>query len=488
MKRVLTILSGLLSALCVYAQADSLRIDTALLERYCGAIVSESDSVQCAEADWLVSSCEDPVQRSQTANWLYNHYRNSKIMGAETMAVHIFDRWFASGELRMQDDVSYLGASIFCDFNRASLTGCRAPSFTACSPDGETVEIDFGGGRPAVLYFYSTSCAKCKVENVLLRNVIENRDAPVDVFTVCTSDDKAAREKILEGPLNFSVSSTRVFHLSDNGDRDWQKKYGVLQTPRLFLIDSEGVIIGRSLDAFALDKLLEEMFRPVEMNYGSEESMAFYDGLFASYVQENGSLASSNVEAVAEHIAMRTLEETKDTLMFKQLTGDLLYYLNGRSEQALRNAVSPFIEKQILARPEIWSTADDSLKILGLGAIMKELGDRALPGSKVPGITVRGKVYRNGKFSGERAFRLDRLPRKVEYIFFHSPLCSSCAAQMEAIGNASGQVLCVNLDEIEEKNAACFSSLADSFDLTIMPVILKVRDGRIAERYCSFIQ
>jgi hypothetical protein len=44
-------------------------------------------------------------------------------MGAEAVAIHVLDKWFIDGPVRMYDDVDLLHARIFADFNRQSLIG-----------------------------------------------------------------------------------------------------------------------------------------------------------------------------------------------------------------------------------------------------------------------------------------------------------------------------------------------------------------------------
>ena len=52
-----------------------------------------------------------------------------------------------------------------------------------------------------------------------------------------------------EGSANVSV--TNLWDPSLNSD--FQRKYGVLKTPQMFLIGKDGVILGRKLDVPALE-------------------------------------------------------------------------------------------------------------------------------------------------------------------------------------------------------------------------------------------
>ena len=52
----------------------------------------------------------------------------------------------------------------------------------------------------------------------------------------------------------------------------------------MFLISPDGTILGRGLDAQALSMMLHSIFDEVELEYGSDESIALYDGIFGDTV------------------------------------------------------------------------------------------------------------------------------------------------------------------------------------------------------------
>ena len=62
------------------------------LEEYLSAIRTESLSIQQEECDFLIESCSDSLVRQSVAVYLYDHYRESAVLGVEAVAIHIFDR------------------------------------------------------------------------------------------------------------------------------------------------------------------------------------------------------------------------------------------------------------------------------------------------------------------------------------------------------------------------------------------------------------
>ena len=146
----------------------------------------ESLETQMAEADFMIELSPDSLIRNLVANEIYGHYVDSPVMGAENVAVHVFDRWFSDGKVRMDSEVDFLNARMFAEFNRSSLIGKEAPSLVMEAMDGSVKEL-FTSGKPGkyhVLFFYDTACSKCKVETILLRNHVAVEPFPVEYHAI----------------------------------------------------------------------------------------------------------------------------------------------------------------------------------------------------------------------------------------------------------------------------------------------------------------
>ena len=257
------------------------------LSEYFSAIEREGTDVQKGECDFLIESCSDSLMRQHVAMRAYEHYRDSKVMGSESVAVHVFDQWFHSGKVKMRSETDMLAARIFAEFNRQSLIGNKAPELTLYDIDGNPVTLfaDGTSGRYSVLYFYDSSCATCKVQSILLRNLFQDEDFPVDFIAVYASGDEDSWKRYVDEQLSFNTSKTEVRHFWDPEiSSDFQRKYGVIQTPRMFLIAPDGTVVGRGLDAQALSQMLHAILDDVELEYGSDDSIALYDGIFGNSV------------------------------------------------------------------------------------------------------------------------------------------------------------------------------------------------------------
>lgn len=484
--------SGLVASAAT--QPDSLKmaaLDEKLTE-YLTAIRHESFDVQKQECDFLIGSSKDSTVRTAVARKILNSYMESPVMGAEAVAVHLIDKWFLTGTVKMPSEIDLLDARIYADFNRQSLLGCSAPDLQMEAFDGEIKTVfPNTSGRYAVLYFYDADCAKCKIQSILIRNLLDTENHPVNFYAVYTGDDRQEWKDYVETRLTITAEKTSVQHLWDpQVESDYQRKYGVIQTPRMFLVSPDGVIVGRGLDAKALSDMLERVLSDKILNYGGAESVALFDMVFGKDAVPGD---KSEVVSVADHIAESTLKKG-ETDMFRQLMGDLLYYLSSKRQEPFKEGLDYVVDEYILSRPSVWRSQDDSLKVVGMAQVMDDLLSKAAPGTAIPSVKVPGELitFKKDKMT-EKA--LDKIGGKRNYIMFFAEGCNVCAAEKQAMrammsdkaASKGVNVFLVNVDEILASRPELASDLFDLFDLTSLPFIIETDSkGIVVRRYISF--
>lgn len=207
------------------------------------------------EADFMISCVQDSSLRNDVAEKAYWHFRDSKVMGSENVAVHIFDRWFEDFDAVFNNIDDFEEARFYAYINRRSLIGAKAEQLTFINENGDSLSIPFPNGRRSVIYFYSTSCPKCLYTSIKLRELFKTLNPDVDFFAIYAGEDDTAWASYRKRELEISSSNGAVYHLR-GADDDFVGAYGVIQTPRLFLLSGDGTIIGRNLDANALSTLL----------------------------------------------------------------------------------------------------------------------------------------------------------------------------------------------------------------------------------------
>ena len=487
MSKMASIILSLLLALTLSAQdADSSRFAAleVKLDEYFDAMKHESLAVQASECDFLIESAADSVLRQFIAGHIYHHYIDSPLMGSENVAIHVFDRWFADGAVAMSSPDAYAQARTHADFNRQSLLGLRAPELTMETPDGSVLTLwgpESKEGKYTVLFFYDTDCPKCRLETLRLHELQISEDYPISLYAIYAGDSKDSWE-------DYAAGQPRFIHLWDPDlSSDFQRKYGVTRTPRIFLVSPDGVILGRGLDAEALKTMLDGIFAPKRMEYGSRESEELFDGIFAQY---DGKPSVEAVKGIADYIHDRTLP-SGDTLMFKQLSGDYLYYLSKRYGEGYKEGLNYHLAQNVFSQPKVWKSSDDSLKVVGFAKIMDDLLSKAMPGTRIPSIKVPGESYTwRGKKNVKR--RLDRLGAKENIIIFYTEGCEVCAAEKDAalarLTSKGVKVFMVNVDSLMYSDPESASRLMDAFDLSSLPyIIMTGSDGMVLRRYLTLV-
>ena len=436
------------------------------LKEYTAALESESVAARNSECDFLISTCQLPETRQYAALWLYEHYRESKLLGDEDVAVHIASEWFLSEKVPMKSEADYLAAKLFVHLNGKVLLGMKAPVATLKDENLLDQAIP-SEGRYSVLYFYDTSCSSCRVESSRLDAFVRTSDLPVDFYAIYTGSDEAAWALYRATGLRGGF-----IHLFDPSG-DVIMTYGVIKTPRMFLIAPDGTILGRGLDTPSLKALLERELAGEAYEYGSDASIRLFDSLLQD-------ASASDVYLLMQSIRTETLERG-DTLGWKRLTGDLLYYIAPRRGEGLKEGEQLLVDT-ILAE-DFRNSPEDSASVLPLARLRHDLLALAPVGSKVPDLTVNGTLLRRGKAPREGSYKLRRL--RNSRITFYTEGCASCRETLtEADSIAAGtrrlKVLTVNLDALPDSQ---LRPAHTSLDLSARPYTFTVCKGRISHRY-----
>ena len=482
MKKFLTAILLLSACLVTGAQQPYPELG-AKLDQYFLALSGESAAVQSEECDFLIETCQDSLVRQYTALKIYDHYLKSRIMGDDAVAVYVARKWFLSGAVPMKTEEDFFHARLFVQFNESSLIGSPAPVLTLFAPDSSRMRIPLRKeGRYSVLYFYDAGCSTCKRETPRLQALAEEGRYPVSYYAIYTGASAPEWSAWREGKEAFT-------HLWDpEVSSNWQMLYGVLQTPKLFLVNPDGVIVGRGLDSGALELLLKRELGQEEYVYGESAEMERLQQLFSTY---GDSLKVADVMDVAGYMAQRTFGEG-DLGAYKQAFGDLLYYLFSQRTEVYRDASIPFIQKYI-QQPDIWDTEADKAQVSSLGELMLSLAQRTPVGTQIPDLTVPGTLRRKGCLFArpvkEGTFRLRKLKGNPTYLVFYTGGCEACRELLDKVDalvqeKRKTKVLLVDMDALYESQPDKATELLDSFDLSVMPFVLQMdRKGIILHKY-----
>ncbi len=361
------------------------------------------DSIN-ARLDALIASVPDDATRTKIAGAAFNYFVESPVMGIEGAAVHIADNYFLNKRLEWPSEATFPNLYTFVEFNRQSLLGMPAPPLVLESLEGDMVDVRSNVSGPKILYFYEDACATCARQTPLIVSLLKEYDgeAPLALYAVYTQGDRTAWAKY--AITNFgSIDNPKVqvFNLWDpEGTSEFHKKYSVLTTPSLLLLDADNRIIGRKLDDAALAALLEQ-----EKSFSS----SLYDLLDG--VRDNIGLDTESIADVCSAFSSRIGD---DDDLFRDTFLGIYNYLRGQGEYEAMKSAAFVAREYIIGRPEMWSeemlaTVGDALYRFNLNPLGEKAADVLLKDR-------RGRERMLLSYSG----------KKYAVLFFNLVSCEEC--------------------------------------------------------------
>ena len=413
MRRIMTIGLLLLASLAaaqerVQEPATAHASVTAYLQTLLGQPV---DTINL-RVDQLIESVgrQEPELQSKTAGLAFDFFTSSPVMGHEAVAVHIADNWFLNGRLKLENESLYPILYTYAEFNRSSLVGAPAPELEMEDISGEQVDIRALDAFHKILFFYDTECATCRKEAPLLADLLRDyKGEPVALLAIYTQSDRNAWEKYAAETFGgLDNPAVTVIHLWDpEATTGFHKKYAVLSTPMLFLLDSQNVIRGRGLDCEALARMLD-LDKALVLQYRN-----LFDNVFGAFQP----LTIEHVEGLIDAFG----ERTKDKPALRaELFLNLFNYLRSSEEFPKQQGALYLAENYIVAEPDNWS---------------QELVDRTVLALAKARMNPVGTKATNLRLQNKRGKHVD-LYGKNHYgtlVFFHLIDCQQCQKEHETL-------------------------------------------------------
>lgn len=336
------------------AQTDTLGVTPSeMTQEDINLVMSVFDGQQPSDiisrADAFISTGKTSEERARIAYYIYRYYRESKIMGYDEIAVYVADAYFIKGGYTLPDADAVMEMKLFAQTNRLSLIGMRAPGLTLEDPAGNKVELANGNQDYTVLYFYDDECASCiRTTPALMQYLIRNTEGlNFTVYMIYTQDDRERWMNYLQKAVHpFKVpDNVNIVHLWDpEMTSDFVTKYGVISTPKMFLLNRQGIIVGRDLTPAALSQVVdvqESILTPTEM---------IFERIFTPIANTaDTTLVTKEIDTF--------FEDSKDNPeFFHELFYTLYQYLKTSAGYTLQQGAAYLANKYIAGMPELWET------------------------------------------------------------------------------------------------------------------------------------
>jgi len=399
---ILVVLFSLTGKDLIVAQEKSVNIYSGITE-YLKSIDLQPVDTLILKADALISSTTDPVIQSKIAGIIFNYYLNSPIMGYEAVAVYLADNYFLNKKLKWLDDSTYPLLYTFAEFNRESLIGMDAQDVFMEDINGYNISLRNSEGEYKVVYFYDDKCSSCMEQTPQLVTIAKNYSGePISIFAIYTQSNKEDWEKYVQKYFSsINNPNVTIYNLWDpEAKSSFHKKYSVLSTPSMTLIDWNNHIIGRKLNCEALAQMLK-----IKNN-----DVSSYRALFLNVFQK----IDNNNEYVTHQIIDAFYEKSKNNQgQLQETLYELYKFLKTSPDYENQKSAVYLAEKYFLGKPELWSH-----EIIEEIKFALEMFHKNQLGTKATDL----------KLANYRGHYKSILKYKSDYtiLYFHLVLCKDC--------------------------------------------------------------
>lgn len=210
---------------------------------FTNVLIQAPDSIN-KEIDKLIQKCSGDYKIFQfVAVYLFNHFRESEIMGQDAVMVKLADDIYLSGKADWVTKEFKNDLRKQIDLIRPNLIGKKAENMVMDSYAGIFVSLYDVNKDFTILYFWEPDCGHCKEATPKLKAYYDKpKDYSVEVFAVCTTSEKAKWTKYIEDNKITWINGwdpTRSSH--------FDYYYNVQSTPTIYILDKDKKIIAKKL-------------------------------------------------------------------------------------------------------------------------------------------------------------------------------------------------------------------------------------------------
>ena len=216
-------------------------------------LIQAPDSIN-KEIDKLIQKCSGNYKIFQFVSvFLFNHFRESEIMGQDAVLVKLADDIYLSGKAdwvtkQFKDDLRKQ-----IDLIRPNLIGKKAENMVMDSYKGIFVSLYDVEKEFTILYFWEPDCGHCKESTPKLKAYYDKpKDYSLEVFAVCTTTDKAKWAKYIE-----ENKLTWINGWDPQRSSHFDYYYNVQSTPTIYILDKNKKIIAKKLSVDEISSFID---------------------------------------------------------------------------------------------------------------------------------------------------------------------------------------------------------------------------------------
>jgi peroxiredoxin len=220
---------------------------------FTNVVIQLADSIN-KEIDRIIMKCSTSYKVFQfVAVYLFNHFRESEIMGHDAVMVKLADDIYLSGKADWTTKEWQDNLRKEVDRIRPNLIGVKAHDLVMNTFNGVWVSLYDLKKDFIVLYFWEPGCAHCQEATPKLKTWYDKaKNEGVEVFAVCTQNDKAKWEKYIQ-----ENKLTWINGWDPQRVTNFDYWYNVTSTPGVYILDKNKKIIAKKLPVDAIGSFID---------------------------------------------------------------------------------------------------------------------------------------------------------------------------------------------------------------------------------------
>lgn len=368
---------------------------------------NHTDSVM-AGVRWIIGEAHPDVKPA-VAYEAYSYFSKPKVMGQETIAYNVVQEYFLNNMLQAPSKDHLFEMKSFVMLNGKSLIGMEAQELLMQDTLGNATSLKelIQQGEYTILYFYTDDCVTCRLETPKLVDFVNNYNQGVlNVYAVYTQDYIERWKNYINSNFHIYNPFVNWTNASDpQFESGFHLLYNVISTPQIYLLNNEGIIIGRDLSVKSLSELISSLKE-------NQENMHNFFKAYFSY--------DMTLEQVKKEIDNIYLKSSSSTSLFKELFAELYTFLKFSNSHTHMEAAIYLAQNYILGLEELWS----DICINRVEAEVEQFSKNS-PGTKAADITFSTP-------DGNTA-TLHAIEGDYKIICFYNSGCNSCLIPVDGL-------------------------------------------------------
>jgi len=223
------------------------------------------DKLFLPQADTIVDEIKKLAARTKKNQETYKYlvyscmfkYQNPEIMGLDEVFVHLYDIYFASGEMDYWvNPASKQGFKDYADKIRLSMLGKTAPNLTMQDANLQPKSLYDIKKKYTIIFFFDPDCGHCREETPKLVNFYKKNNLKYNVEVFAVSADTSMKK------MRDYIAEMKMPWITVNGPRSYtnqhySKLYYAETTPTIYILDDKKKIIAKKPPVEKIEGFLE---------------------------------------------------------------------------------------------------------------------------------------------------------------------------------------------------------------------------------------